>query len=61
MNGRFYTLRRTSERDELIERLRSKIKASGREVETIHGVPTTAGIMDTALKELDKQLSKQVK
>lgn len=42
-----------------MERLRAHIKASGRKVETIHGVPTTAGIMDEALKELDKQLSKQ--
>jgi hypothetical protein len=59
MNGRFFTIRRTTQREELIERLRVKIKNSGREVETIHGVPTTAGIVEEALKELDKQLSKQ--
>lgn len=59
MNGRFFTIRRTTEREALIERLRAKIKNSGRVVETIHGVPTTAGIVEEALKELDKQLSKQ--
>jgi hypothetical protein len=53
-----WTIRRTPERDQLLARVRAKINQSGRQVETIHGVPTTAGIVEEALKELDKQLSK---
>jgi hypothetical protein len=59
MSDKNWTVRRTAERDELMEGLRAKLLASGRAVETIHGVPTTAGVIEEALKELDKVLSKQ--
>jgi hypothetical protein len=39
-----------------MERLRIKLLQSGRPVETIHGVPTTAGIVEEGLKELEKVL-----
>lgn len=54
-----WNIRRTDDRDEIMERLRVKLAASGRPVETIHGVVTTTSIFDEALKELEKALDKE--
>lgn len=56
-----WNIRRTDEREAIMERLRQKLGASGREVETIHGVVTTTAIFDEALKELEKALDKSAK
>ncbi len=56
MDNRNYTIRRTDERETIIERLRDKLTHSGRKLETIHGIVTTAAIFDEALKELEKSL-----
>lgn len=54
-----WTLRNTEERDALIKRLREKLKKSGRKVDTIHGVVSTASVFDEALKALEKELDEQ--
>lgn len=59
MSDKAWSIRRTEERDLLVEQLRQKLAASGRPVETIHGVVTTTAIIDEALKELDKALEKE--
>lgn len=56
-----WTLRNTEEREALIERLRIKLKNSGRKVETIHGVVQTASILDEALKALERELDQEKK
>lgn len=56
MNERVWTIRRTDEREALIETLREALKKSGREVETIHGAVTTAAVFDAALRALEKEL-----
>lgn len=55
-----WTLRNTQEREDRINRLRAKLKASNRKVETIHGVPTTAGIFDAALIALERELDQEL-
>lgn len=57
MNERVWTIRRTDEREALVEKLREALKASGRDVETIHGAVTTAAVFDAALKALEMELS----
>ncbi len=57
----YYGLRITDWRAETIERLRRRLGASGRDVETIHGMATTSGIIDEALKALEKELDKEDK
>lgn len=59
MEMKNWTVRRTKERDALMQRVREKLKESGREVETIYDTPTTAAVIDEALKALDKELSKE--
>lgn len=64
MRDRAWNIRRTPEREALVEKLRLRLKTSGREVDIIDGAVPTASIFDEALKELDKaledkQLSKQ--
>ena len=59
MNERVWTIRRTDERERLIEALRALLKSSGREVETIHGTVTTAAIFDEALRALEKELEQE--
>lgn len=49
-------LRLTNERYELIEKLRKKLKRSGRDVQKVHGAVTTSAVIDEALKALDKEL-----
>ncbi|MEO8610120.1 MAG: hypothetical protein ABI690_19655 [Chloroflexota bacterium] len=56
MSERAWNLRRTPQRDKLIESLRGKLAQSGRTVETIHGVVTTAAIFDEGLKALEREL-----
>lgn len=56
-----WNIRKTPERETVIEGLRERLKASGRSVETIHGSVTTAAIFDEALKALDKELTKESK
>lgn len=60
MDNRAWTLRYTSERDELVERLRMKLKQAGRKVDTIHGVITNASVFDEALKALEKELDQEL-
>lgn len=55
-----WTLRNTDEREATINRLRAKLKASNRKVETIHGIPTTAGIFDHALAALERELDQEL-
>lgn len=54
--NRSWTIRRTAEREALVDRLRDQLKNSGREVETLYGVVTTSAIFDEALKELERVL-----
>lgn len=56
-----WTLRNTNERDAIIKRLREKLQLSGRKVDTIHGVVSTASVFDEALKALEKELDKELK
>lgn len=48
--------RLTDERYELIEYLRKKLKKSGRKAKAVHGVVTTAAVIDEALWELKRAL-----
>lgn len=57
----YYGLRITDDREAIIERLRQRLAISGRKVEMIHGTVTTSGILDEALKALDKELDKEEK
>jgi hypothetical protein len=50
------SIRLTDERQNNIERLRQLLQQSGRNVETIHGVVTTAAVIDEALKALADDL-----
>lgn len=54
-------LRLTDERKEAIEYLRKKLKKSGRDVQKVHGVVTTAAIIDEAFKELRRVLDEDGK
>jgi hypothetical protein len=51
-----WTIRRTEEREVLIESLRDLLGKSGRDVERVHGVVTTSAIIDEALKMLLRDL-----
>lgn len=55
-NDKAWSIRRTPERDALVEKLRERLQNSGRTVETIHGVVTTAAVIDEALKVLETVL-----
>jgi hypothetical protein len=55
------TMRLTKEREEIIEKLRKRLAKSDRPMERIHGVVTTTGIIDEALKELEKALDQDGK
>lgn len=57
----YYGLRITDDREEIFERLRRRLATSGRKVEMIHGMVTTSGIIDEALKALDKELDREEK
>lgn len=60
MGDKSWSIRRTPERDAAVERLRTKLGKSGREVETIHGVVSTAAVIDEALKELERILDREL-
>lgn len=61
MENKAFALRYTPARGELVERLRVKLKAVGRQVETLHGVVTNAYVLDEALKALERELDKELK
>lgn len=57
-NDKNWTIRRTAEREVLVEKLRAQLKISGRKVETMYDTVTTSAIFDEALKELEKALER---
>lgn len=58
MTDRVWTIRRTTEREALVEKLRGQLKESDRKVETLYDTVTTSAIFDEALKELEKSLER---
>lgn len=60
MDNKAWTLRFTPDREKLIERLRTKLKAAGRKVDTIHGVVTNASVFEHALKALERELDQEL-
>lgn len=60
MENKQWALRSTPERKELIDRVRGKLDATGREVPRLHGVITDAALLELGLKALERELDQEL-